>query len=467
MNKFAIILAAGKGTRMKSKLEDKSKVSYEILGVPLVKYVLDSLSPLSLNEIVTIVGFGAKTSEAIVKDYSKIAYQLEQKGTAHAIMQVAPILENKEGATVILCGDTPLLKSETLKALLDSHVLKNNKLTVLGAHVPNPFGYGRLILDKKGNLLKIVEQKNATEEEQKIDIVNTGVYVFDNQLLFKYLKKVTPNPLTNEYYLTDLIEMFFLDHQKMSVSIMEGDEEMMGINDRYQLYQALKIKQKEINKKLMLEGVTIVDSDNTYIGPYVQIGPDTIVEPNSYIYGETVIGERNIIGPNTYLKDVNIGNDSVVEMSYITESTIHNKVHVGPFARMRTGAIVDDEAKIGNFVELKNVHFHKGVKSAHLSYLGDVEIGEKTNVGCGVIFANYDGVNKFKSNVGKNVFIGSNSTIISPVEIADDSFIAAGSTINKNINKNELAIARCRQENKPEYAAKLRQKALKIKEQGK
>ena len=465
MNKFAIILAAGKGSRMKSKLEDKSKVSYEILGVPLIRYVIDALKPLKIDKMVAVLGFGAKTALPIVQEDCQIAYQLEQKGTGHAIMQVMPILSKEKGSTIIVCGDTPLLKTTTLEKLFNEHLTNNNKLTLLGARIVNPYGYGRLIIDDKKQLLKIVEEKNASEEEKKVNIVNTGVYIFDNETLFSYLNKLTPNPLTKEYYLTDLIEMFALDHLKIGVDIIEGDLEMKGINDRYQLYEAMKIKQEEINKEHMLNGVTIVDASNTYIGPYVQIGADTIIEPNTYIYGNTIIGERNHIGPNTYLNNMCIGNDNEIIFSHLVDSTICNNVHIGPYARLRGHALVKDNSKIGNFVELKNAQFDEGVKSAHLSYLGDVHLGKRTNVGCGVIFANYDGVNKFHSEVGEDVFLGSNSTIISPVNIKKEAFVAAGSTINKDVEELDMAIARARQENKSKYAAKLKQKALNIKKE--
>lgn len=465
MNKFAIILAAGKGSRMKSKLDDKSKVSYEILGVPLIRYVIDALKPLKIDKMVAVLGFGAQTALPIVQEDCQIAYQLEQKGTGHAIMQVMPILSKEKGSTIIVCGDTPLLKTTTLEKLFNEHLTNNNKLTLLGARIVNPYGYGRLIIDDKKQLLKIVEEKNASEEEKKVNIVNTGVYIFDNETLFSYLDKLIPNPLTKEYYLTDLIEMFALDRLKIGVNIIEGDLEMKGINDRYQLYEAMKIKQEEINKEHMLNGVTIVDASNTYIGPYVQIGADTIIEPNTYIYGNTIIGERNHIGPNTYLNNMCIGNDNEIIFSHLVDSTICNNVHIGPYARLRGHALVKDNSKIGNFVELKNAQFDEGVKSAHLSYLGDVHLGKRTNVGCGVIFANYDGVNKFHSEVGEDVFLGSNSTIISPVNIKKEAFVAAGSTINKDVEELDMAIARARQENKSKYAAKLKQKALNIKKE--
>ena len=244
MKRFAIILAAGKGTRMKSLLDYKSKVSYEILGVPLVKHVLNSLKPLSLDKVVTIVGFGGEVTSEIVKNESALVWQREQKGTGHAIMQTRPELETEKGSTLILCGDTPLLTTKTLLQMLEDHENNHNKLTVLGARVDNPFGYGRLITNENGELLKIVEQKDCDEKQRLINIVNTGVYVFDNELLYKYLDEIKPNNKAGEYYLTDLIEIFKNNKHKVAVTIIDGDEEMLGINDRAQLAYAAKIMRR-------------------------------------------------------------------------------------------------------------------------------------------------------------------------------------------------------------------------------
>ena len=464
MKRYAIILAAGKGSRMKSNLMDKSKVSYEILGVPLVKYVLTALKPLSIDKIVTIVGFGGETAKAIVENESSVVWQKEQKGTGHAIMQTRPELEGEVGETIILCGDTPLLTSETLNKLMLEHEQNNNMLTVLGAKVPNPFGYGRLSINDKGELEKIIEQKECSDKESKIDVVNTGVYVFDNALLFKYLNELKPNNKAGEYYLTDLIEIFKKNNHKVGVSIMYGDEEMLGINDRVQLAYATKLMRERINKKLMLSGVSIEDPDTAYIGPNVNISPDTIIKPNTTILGDSVFGERNTIGPNTYLENMIIGNDNDITMSHLVDSVIGNNNHIGPFARMRGNAIIDNNTKVGNFVEIKKSHLNNGVKASHLSYIGDSDIGECTNIGCGTITANYDGYNKFKTTIGKNVFVGSGSTLIAPLNVDDDSFIAAGSTITKDVANNDLAIARTRQENKPGYAKIIKNRAKSIKD---
>jgi bifunctional UDP-N-acetylglucosamine pyrophosphorylase / glucosamine-1-phosphate N-acetyltransferase len=460
MNKYAIILAAGKGTRMKSVRADMSKVSYPILGIPLVKYVLKALKPLELDEIITIVGFGGNMTKSIVENETKIVWQEVQKGTGHAVMQVAPVLEGKEGVTIVTCGDTPLLTSSTLKKLMDDHIKNGNKLTVLTAIVPNPFGYGRIIRKSNGNVAKIVEQKDANIEEAKITEVNTGVVVFDNKLLFEYLKTLKNDNAQGEYYLYDLIGKFVNDGLPVGVSILDDYLEMLGINDRCQLAEATKILRNRTNKALMLSGVTIEDPDSTYIGVDVKIGPDTVIKPGCYITGNTTIGKLNEIGPSSTIENMEIGDENVIISSHLVDSKIGNLNHVGPYARMRGHAQIGNSVKVGNFVELKNVKLADGAKSSHLSYLGDADIGPDTNIGCGTIIANYDGVNKFHSDIGKNVFIGSGTTIISPVTIEDDAFIAAGSTINRSVASGDMAIARARQENKIGYAKVLKQKAL-------
>lgn len=463
MKTYAIILAAGKGTRMKSLLEDKSKVSYPILGVPLVKHVLNALQPLALDRIVTIVGFGGPVTEAIVKDLSETVYQHEQKGTGHAIMQVAPLLSGLEGQTLIVCGDTPLLKTVTLKNLLSQHVKDKNQLTVLSAIVPNPRGYGRIIRGQDGSVLEIIEQADANEQQKLIDEVNAGVYVFDNMLLFDYLQNLKPTNAQGEYYLTDLIKMFKNSGLKIGASIVADYQEMLGINDRRQLEEAAQIMTREINEKHMLAGVTIEDSASTFIGPEVTIGPDTVIRPGTHILGKTVIGKQNIIGPSTYLDNVVIGDQNDIIFSHIVDSSIGSNNEVGPYARLRGHSIIENHTRVGNFVEFKACVLHDDAKSAHLSYLGDVEIGEKTNIGCGTIVANYDGYNKTKTTIGKDVFVGSGSTLISPIVVADHAYIAAGSTINRDVPKDDMAIARARQENKPGYGNVVREKALQKK----
>jgi bifunctional UDP-N-acetylglucosamine pyrophosphorylase/glucosamine-1-phosphate N-acetyltransferase len=459
MKKYAIILAAGKGTRMKSKREDISKVSFPILGQPLVKYVIQALKPIGFEEIIAVIGFGGATSEAIVKDDAKVVWQKEQKGSGHAVMMAAPILEGQEGETIVCCGDTPLLTSATLQALFDAHEQEHNALTIMTSILSDPTGYGRIVKEN-GRVQRIVEQKDATEDQKKITEVNAGVYVFDNKELFEELHHITTNNAAGEYYLTDVIGLFVKKGLEVGSYAVKDVDETLGVNDRYQLSIAAKILQLRINKGLMISGVTIEDPESTYVAPGVKIGQDTVLRPGTFLMGKTVIGEGNTIGPNCYFENVVVGNGNEIIYSHLVDTTIGDATSLGPYLRTRKGVVIHNKAHIGNFNELKNVEFGEGSKAAHLSYLGDAHIGSGVNIGCGTIIANYDGVNKFHSDIGDNAFVGSGSTIISPVKVGAGSFIAAGSTINKDVNPSDMAIARARQENKSGYAIVLHEKAL-------
>lgn len=468
MNCNVIILAAGKGTRMKSKLDHKSKVSYEILGVPLVEHVLNAVSEINPNKVITIVGFGGETTKAIVskRDNVEIAWQLEQKGTGHAVMQAMDYLD-PEGVSVVLCGDAPLIRGETLKNIINTHIENGYDETILTAVLANPHGYGRIVRNNSGLVSEIVEQSECSEEQKLIKEVNTGVVAFSNKALLNALPRLTNNNKKGEYYLTDLIAMFNNEGKKVGAVILTDPNEMLGINDRVQLAEAAKIMKNRINRYHMLNGVTLIDPDNTYIGPYVEIGADTIIEPNVHIYGKTTIGERNVIGATSYIVDSTFGDDNNIVSSAIEESKIGNGNAVGPFAHLRPKSVLANNCKVGNYSELKNAQIGNKSKVPHLTYVGDCTVGENTNIGCGTIVANYDGVNKTHTSIGSNVFVGSGATIISPLTIEDNSFIAAGSTLNKDVKEGEMAIARERQINKEGYAKILKERALKIKEANK
>lgn len=445
MNLNAIILAAGKGTRMKSTNPNVSKVSFEILGKPLVNYVLDSVNGLNPKKIITIIGYGGEKTKSLVEYCSTTVWQKEQLGTGHAIMQVKDELASLDGNTIICCGDTPLLTKETLEKLVKEHENKGNDLTVLSAIVENPFGYGRIIREDNGDLFAIVEQLDCDEEQKNIKEVNVGVYVFKNELLIKHLDDLKNDNKKHEYYLTDLIKIFKENHYKVGASIIEDNNEMMGVNDRIQLATATALMVQRINKKHMLNGVTIIDPNTTYIGPDVEIGADTIVYPNCMILGKTSIGERNEIKSSTFMDTVIVENDNVI----------------GPMANLRPGVHIHNNTRTGAFVEMKKVDFKDGAKAAHLTYLGDAIVGEKTNIGGGTITANYDGKHKFVTEIGKNAFVGTGSTIIAPCHVGDNSYIAGGSTINKDVGENDLAIGRAYQVNKEGYAIKIREKQNK------
>ena len=448
MDKYAIVLAAGKGTRMKSIRDDVSKVSFPILGRAMVEWVLESLKSLELKQIVTVVGFGGKTSEALAKPYGEVVWQNEQKGTGHAVMMAAPLLENKEGVTLICCGDTPLLTAKTLEALLSSHELHGNALTLLTANVDDPRGYGRII-KKNGRVIRIVEQKDCTPDIDAIHEINAGVYAFDNRELFRCLKKITPNNAAGEYYLTDVIGMFVEDGLKVSSFSISDVSETMGVNDRYQLSIATKCMQRRINKRWMIHGVTFEDPETAYIGPEVKLSRDTVIRPNVHVLGKSFVGHENVIGPDTYLENVHVGERNVIEYSHLVDTVVDDNTHLGPFLRSRGGTHIHSGARIGNFNELKNADFGGGSNCLHLSYLGDAKVGEGVNVGCGTITANFDGREKHPCEIEDGAFIGCGSVLVSPVKVKEGAFVAAGSTITEDVGEGDLAIARARQENKP------------------
>ncbi len=461
MNINVIVLAAGKGSRMKSNLDNISKVGYPILGVPVVEYVLNAVDALEPRKIIVVVGHAGEYTTSIVKSRACTVWQKEQKGTGHAVMQaVEHIKEDQEGMTLVLCGDAPLISGETLKKLVDQHIIEGNEETLLSAIVPNQHGYGRIVRDENNNMKKVVEESDADEVTRKINEVNTGVVVFNNRTLLKMLPKLTNNNKKGEYYLTQLIDLYLSENYKINASIMDDYKEMLGINDRSQLAEAAEIMKNRINLKHMLNGVTLVDPKNTYIGPYVKIEADTIIEPNVMISGKTIIGKNNLISMGSNLNNMMIGDDNNIVSSHLVDSTIGNCNNVGPYARLRGNAVITNHAKMGNFSEMKKATLGEGSKLPHLSYVGDATIGRNVNIGCGSIVANYDGVNKSHTDIEDNVFVGSGSILISPVTLNKDAFIAAGSVISNDVESGAMGIARNRQTNKLGYSKILKDIAL-------
>lgn len=450
--RYAIILAAGQGTRMKSKLY---KVLHPILGKPMLQYVLDALKQISVDRLVTVVGHGAEKVAETVGEQSKLVLQAEQLGTGHAVMQAEQLLKDEEGTTIVVCGDTPLITKETLENVFNYHESTNSKATILTTHINKPTGYGRIIRNDFGEVERIVEEKDATEEERKVTEINTGTYCFDNKLLFAALKQVTNDNAQNEYYLTDVIEILKAQGEKISAYVTEDADETIGINDRVALAEAEKIMRKRINEKHLLNGVTIMDPNSTYIGPDVEIEQDAVIYPGSVISGNSYIGADAIIGPHSEISDSSIGNETIVRQSAIESSKIGNKVQIGPYAHIRPNSSINDEARIGNFVEIKNSTIGMGSKVPHHSYIGDTTLGDHVNIGCGTITVNYNGKTKHRTEIGSHSFVGCNSNLIAPVKIADHAYVAAGSTITTDVPSDALAIARARQVNKEEYAKRL------------
>lgn len=447
MNINAIVLAAGKGTRMKSKYP---KVVHEILKKPMILHVIDNLKKANVSNIVSVVGYQSEIVEDVVKDESKYVYQNEQLGTGHAIMMCEETLSNNDGITIIICGDTPLISSKTIDELIQYHISNQNDATILTGVLDDALAYGR-ILRENNNVVGIVERKDATIEQLSIKEFNTGTYVFDNKKLFQYINKIDNDNAQQEYYLTDVISLMSDDNLKVDGYVIDDLVETVGINDRSTLAYASKELQKRINNYHMENGVTINDPETTYIGVDVKIGMDSIILPNTMILKDTVIGEDCIIGPNTEIISSTIEDNTTIKFSHISKCIIKNNVQVGPYVRMRENCVIDDNVKIGNFVELKKASMGKGSKSAHLSYLGDATIGEDVNIGCGTITVNYDGSKKHQTIIEDNSFVGCNSNLIAPVTIGKNSFIAAGSTINQDVPEKALGIARARQTNKENY----------------
>ncbi|MFP5109969.1 bifunctional UDP-N-acetylglucosamine diphosphorylase/glucosamine-1-phosphate N-acetyltransferase GlmU [Neobacillus sp. C211] len=451
-NRYAVILAAGQGTRMKSKLY---KVLHPVCGKPMVQHVVDQVMKLNIQEVVTIIGHGAEMVQAQLGDSSRYALQDQQLGTAHAVSQAQSLLEGKAGVTIVVCGDTPLIKAETMESLFKHHEELAAKATILTARIEDPTGYGRIIRNKKGLVEKIVEHKDASEEERKINEINTGTYCFDNLALFEALKNVSNENVQGEYYLPDVIEI--LKNQGEVVTAFQTDEfeETLGVNDRVALAEAERIMRGRTNAAHMRNGVTIIDPANTYIETEVEIGQDTVIYPGTMIKGKTVIGAECQIGPNSEIVSCEIGAETVIRQSVAHNSSIGAQVNIGPFAHIRPESAIQDEVKIGNFVEIKKALFGKGSKASHLSYIGDAEVGANVNIGCGSITVNYDGKNKFLTKIEDGVFIGCNSNLVAPVTIKKGAYVAAGSTITKDVPSEALSIARAKQVNKENYVQKL------------
>ncbi|WP_286230344.1 bifunctional UDP-N-acetylglucosamine diphosphorylase/glucosamine-1-phosphate N-acetyltransferase GlmU [Neobacillus mesonae] len=451
-NRYAVILAAGQGTRMKSKLY---KVLHPVCGKPMVQHVVDQVRKLNIEEIVTIIGHGAEKVKAQLGEGSHYALQGEQLGTAHAVMQAESSLAGKAGVTIVVCGDTPLIKSETMEALFKQHEETGAIATILTARITDPTGYGRIVRNENGHVEKIVEHKDASDSEREINEINTGTYCFDNIALFEALKNVSNDNVQGEYYLPDVIEI--LKKQGEIVSAFQTDdlEETLGVNDRVALAEAERIMRSRINKGHMRNGVTIIDPESTYVESEVTIGQDTVIYPGTILKGNTTIGADCQIGPHSEIDSCKVGDGTVIRQSAAFKSSIGCRVSIGPFAHIRPESDIHDDVKVGNFVEIKKAVFGNGSKASHLSYIGDAEVGSGVNIGCGSITVNYDGKNKFLTKIEDDVFIGCNSNLVAPVTIGKGAYVAAGSTITKDVPGKALSIARAHQVNKENYVDKL------------
>ena len=451
--RYAVILAAGQGTRMKS---DLYKVLHPVVGRPMVQHVIDQLRPIGLDQTVTVVGFGADAVKESIGDQSEFVIQEEQLGTGHAVLAAEDVLKEKEGTTIVVCGDTPLITSETYKALFEHHEKEAAKVTILTAQADNPTSYGRLIRNQNQQVERIVEHKDANEEELLVQEINTGTYCFDNEALFSALQEVSNDNVQGEYYLPDVIEILRNKEQKVSAYKTTDFEETLGVNDRVALAQAEKIMQRRINEQHMRNGVTLIDPDHTYIHPEVLIDSDVVIYPGSVITGETEIKKHAEIGPNSELSNCFVDEETVIKQSVAKDSKLGKRVNVGPFAHIRPESSIGNDAKLGNFVEVKKAEMGEHSKVSHLSYIGDAKIGKNVNVGCGTITVNYDGKEKHLTTIEDDAFIGCNSNLIAPVTVGEGSYVAAGSTITDDVPAESLSIARARQTNKNGYVSKNR-----------
>jgi bifunctional UDP-N-acetylglucosamine pyrophosphorylase / glucosamine-1-phosphate N-acetyltransferase len=436
---LTIILAAGQATRMKSSL---NKVLHPLGGKPIVQHVIDSVLDLS-SRIIVVVGYQGDQVESRL-NHSDIYFvkQKEQLGTGHAVLQAVKYITEVQGSVLILCGDVPLLSTETIKRLITARESNQAGVALLTAILDNPRGYGRIIRDEeKSQIAKIVEERDATPIEREIKEINSGVYCFDSRLLKQSLSSLNNDNSQGEYYLTDVISYLYNRDEKIIPVVVEDQEEVLGINDRIDLARVERIVRRRINQRLMKNGVTIIDPETTYIDEGVTILPDTVIYPFTFIEGKTKIGSNTVIGPYCRIVNAEIGNNVNLRGNcYILESTIEEETDIGPLAHIRPGCKISREAKVGDFVELKKAIVGQGSKVPHLSYVGDAEIGEKTNIGAGTVFANYDGKDKHKTIVGNSVFIGSNTTLIAPVKVGNKGKTGAGAVVTRDVPENTTVV---------------------------
>ncbi|OOB77463.1 MAG: UDP-N-acetylglucosamine diphosphorylase/glucosamine-1-phosphate N-acetyltransferase [Epulopiscium sp. Nuni2H_MBin003] len=444
MEMKAVILAAGKGTRMNS---DIPKVLHKIFNKTLVEYTIDSAKGAGVGEICLIVGHMAEEVKQQIGDGVSYRLQAEQLGTGHAVKCALDFMDDF-GEVLILYGDTPLITRETLCKLRDYHVKNKCTATVLSAKIDNPTGYGRIIRNGFGEFEKIVEERDATNPEKRIKEINGGMYIFNSKVLKQALTKITNNNSQKEYYFTDVLDIIINERGKVEACIVADNNEIVGINTKVQLAEAAAIMKNRINTYHLENGVIIEDPSNVYIEPDVKISPNTTIEPSCVIKGNTTIGSHCVIGYNTKIINSQIANKVHIESSVILDSTIGQNSSIGPFAYIRPNSHIANNVKVGDFVEIKNSTIDEHTKISHLTYVGDADVGKNVNFGCGTVLVNYDGKNKYRTEIQDNVFIGCNTNLISPVVVAENSYIAAGSTITDDVPEDALAIARARQVNK-------------------
>lgn len=432
---YSIVLAAGMGTRMKSK---KPKVLHRVCGKPMIDHAISAVEKVGSEKPVVVIGHHADQVREHIGDRATCVLQAEQLGTAHAVAQAEGALAGKSGLALITYGDMPLLSSESLRALVETQKQNSGPISMLTVVADNPRGFGRIVRGA-GGVLRIVEEAQANAEELKIRELNVGCYCVEISWLWDNLKKITPSP-KGEFYLTDIVELAVKGGNAVKAVVIDDLNETIGVNTRVHLAEAEKCMRKRINVHWMLEGVSIIDPSSTYIEVDVTIGKDTVIYPNSYLRGSTTIGSDCEIGPGCVMRDTVVGDGCKILYADTEKATVGNYVEIGPFARLRKGAVLSDHVHMGNFGEVKDSVLQPGVKMGHFSYIGNAEIGDETNIGAGTITCNYDGKNKHKTKIGKNVFIGSDTMLVAPIELGDDSRTGAGSVVTKNVPESTLVV---------------------------
>ncbi len=433
----AILLAAGQGTRMKSALP---KVLHPVAGKPMIAHALQAIQKSTTEKPVVVIGHGADEVKKYLGDSAQTVLQQPQLGTGHAVMQAESLLKGKTDLVVVCYADMPLLRGETLQKLVETQKNNTGPISMLTVISNDPRGFGRIIRNEKNTIQAIVEEYVASEEQKKIKELNVGGYCFDANWLWDALKRIPKNEKKGEYYLTDAIELASKDNLPVLATIMDDEQETIGVNTRVHLAEVETAMRKRINEEHMLNGVTFIDPASTYIEADVKIGKDTILMPNTYLYGKTEMGEGNIIGPNTIIRDTKIGNGCKVLVSVLEGAVLENDVDMGPFARLRKGAHLGNHVHMGNFGEVKDSRLADGVKMGHFSYIGNAQIGSNTNIGAGTITCNYDGEKKHATEIGEDVFIGSDTMLVAPLKIGAGSRTGAGAVVTKNVPDDTLVV---------------------------
>ena len=453
MQAAAIILAAGAGTRMKSK---KPKVAHEVLGRPLVRWVVSAAKQAGAARIVAVVGHCKEQVIPLVQDETEIVVQPDRKGTADAVAVCHEALADFDGSLLVLSGDCPLITAATVERLVAEREAANAAVSLLTMKLPDPYGYGRIIRNDEGNVVGIVEQKDATDDQALIKECNAGFYCFDSKWVFEALTHIDNNNAQGEFYLTDVIALAVEQGRAVAAVTTDNLHECLGVNSRVQLAQATKVMQQRINSVHMANGVTMIDPDQVWIGPDVQIDQDVELLPQTFLMGKTAVGEDSVIGPNTRLTDTIVGRGCRVDETVAIEAQIDDGATAGPRAYLRPAAHLCEGAKAGTHVEIKKSTVGKGSKVPHLSYIGDTTIGEGVNIGAGSITCNYDGKNKHATTIGDGAFVGSDTMMVAPVNIGAGAIIGAGSCIAKDVPADALGITRPQQANIEGWAANKR-----------